>query len=205
MNRYLLLSLLTLTAASSKAEQAYTTVETALKHEPSFKAETILTLPAKTAVDAQKRKGGWKLVTLTEQDKNGWVRMLDLRIAPLSEQTSEDDPIMQSFKRVNIGLGGDGSAAGTLVRGIDARQTSGTAIRGLTAADIASASPDLNAVLAMEDLSADATAAKQFAMAAALEPQQIGYFKESSSWSVDTGDSTPTPGSDSDDGFMEDF
>jgi hypothetical protein len=135
---------------------------TELREAPGDQARSLAPLPAQTAVTrSNERQGPWVQVR-TAAGATGWVHLFD--VGPATAAAS----------------GSSGGAGGAL-RGVTglfssprANQTGTTAgIRGLDAADLAQAQPNLGAVTQMEGLRQNETEARSFADRSALRSAQV--------------------------------
>lgn len=146
------------------AETAVTNRETELKREPFSDAATLATLPTQSPVEILKRQGGWTQVKPANA-ATGWVRMLNLRLGSGSATKQGDSGAGALFNVARSGSSGN---------------TVTTGIRGLSEEDLRTARPNPQELQRMQQYTVSAPEAQQFASAAKLQKQQVGYFRGSS-------------------------
>ena len=153
-------------AAGSVAaqEQAFTNRSTELKDKAAADGKTLATLPENTGVKVLQRSGAWTRVDASGQ--SGFVRAFHLRFGATVESS------------------GSSSSGGGLLGGLfggpkQKQATMGTVgIRGLSADDFKTASPDAAALARMQSYRADNAAAERFAREAKLATVSINYLME---------------------------
>ena len=91
---------------------------TELRRSPATDADSVVSLPANTQVDAVERKGGWTRIKATAGE--GWVKMLALRYEGAGSAKSGDSGIAQLFNVARTGSSGTQVTTG--VRGLDEQQ-----------------------------------------------------------------------------------
>lgn len=155
-----LLAVLLLPLAGWAQEAGVTAVQTDLKKTPFLDGETLAALPAKTALSVQKRQGAWMQVK-TADGKQGWVRMLSVRLGDGSAKPSGGS-VGGTLAGLNRSLSGEGVAT--------------TGVRGLSEEDLKRSRPNPEEVARMDKFDVSAAEAKKFARAGGLKPQQLDYL-----------------------------
>lgn len=136
-----------------------------LRESPAESAPSLASLPAQTPVTRlQARRGPW-IEVRTAQGQTGWVHLFDVGTAPVAQGGN----IATGALRGLTSLFGGGNTLAPAAR----TSTATIGIRGLGAEEIASAQPNLTAVMMMETLRVDAGQAQQFGAAAGLAPQPV--------------------------------
>ncbi len=158
-NKVLAVLALCLSCSAWAGESGVTAVQTELKKSPFLDAATTARLPAKTALEILKRQGAWMQVK-TADGKNGWVRMLNVRLGSGGGTAS-------------AGLGGTLAGLG---RALNGEGTATTGIRGLSEEDLQNAKPNPEEVKRMDKYDVTAAEAKRFATAGGLKPQSVEYL-----------------------------
>ena len=144
------------------AEQTATVLrDTVLRSEPFSDADAIVSLKAKATLTLFKRQGGWYQVRVGEQQ--GWVRMSAIR--PGEAQSGGSAGIGETLRLLRNGRSG---ASGVTVA---------TGIRGLDAADMASATPNHQAVERLAQYQVPAEQATAFAAEAELKSNELSYLE----------------------------
>jgi hypothetical protein len=159
----LLLACLALAGHAFAQEQATTNRATELKDRPEADARTLSPLAADSTVKVLARQGGWTQVESGAQ--RGWVRAFHLRFQSTVETASSGSS-----------LGGLTSALGFGSR--KAPETSRVAsvgIRGLSAEDFKSASPDPAELKKLQSFRSDKASAERFAKEAKLAAVAVAY------------------------------
>jgi len=116
--RLVVLLVILAVAPVAAQETGFTARQTEVKKEPFSDAATIGALPEKTAVKVVKREGGWMQIESTAA--SGWVRMLSIRMNPVTEQGRGDSGVTSLFNVARTGS--SGTAVATGVRGLDKEQ-----------------------------------------------------------------------------------
>jgi hypothetical protein len=155
----LLLALL-LSPLLAWAEPATTIRATELKKAPAIDADTLVELPANTAVDAAERKGGWVRVKATGGE--GWVKMLSLRYGDTGTAKKGDTGLSQAFNVARTG------SSGTQVT---------TGVRGLDERELANAQPNTHELAKLDKFAADENGAARFAANGKLGAKKVDYPK----------------------------
>lgn len=158
-NKVLAVLALCLSFSAWAGESGVTAVPTELKKSPFLDAATTAQLPAKTALEIVKRQGAWMQVK-TADGKNGWVRMLNVRLGA-------------GGSTAGAGLGGTLAGLG---RALNGEGTATTGIRGLSEEDLQNARPNPEEVKRMDKYDVTAAEAKRFAAAGGLKPQTVDYL-----------------------------
>jgi hypothetical protein len=158
----LLIAALALAASfAAWGESAQTVKATDLKKTPFADAETVAALPENTTVEILKRQGPWTQVKAA--DKEGWVRMLALR---MGDGTAKG------------GSGGAGLAGLlNIARTGSSGTTVATGVRGLTKEELANAQPNPEEMRKLKQYTVGAKEARTFAAAGGLKAQQVDYLK----------------------------
>lgn len=164
MHRLLLLAALGLVvAAPLQAEEGATLLrDTELRSEPYSDARVIAVLKAHTTLTILERRGGWYQAR-TAGYQRGWVRMSAIRLGELKAGSSG---VGETLRFLSSGRSG---ASGVTVA---------TGIRGLSAADVANAKPNHQAVQRLGRYQASAVQAQSFADQARLKSRQLAYMDE---------------------------
>lgn len=150
----------TLQPAGSKG---MTSRETELKTAPKVDGETIRKLPTSTQLLIFERLGGWYRVSAT--NNQGWVRMLHVTLMTDSVKASAGAELA-SVAAIATGREGMGNVAAT------------TGIRGLNEEDLATASPNMARLQALDNFAVSKVGAEQFALRNGLISRTIPYLKE---------------------------
>ncbi|MGD9787713.1 MAG: SH3 domain-containing protein [Sulfuricellaceae bacterium] len=158
----LLIAALALAASfAAWGESAQTVKATDLKKTPFADAETVASLPENTTVEILKRQGPW--MQIKTADKEGWVRMLALR---MGDGTAKG------------GSGGAGLAGLlNIARTGSSGTTVATGVRGLTKEELANAQPNPEEMKKLKQYTVGAKEARTFAAAGGLKAQQVDYLK----------------------------
>lgn len=136
------------------AEPATLLKPTELRSQPQGSAVVISTLKTKDSVDITARKGAWASVK-TPDGKSGWVRVLNLRTG--------------SGQRGDAGIGTIASVFRTGSSG----NTVSTGVKGLSAEQLQSASPNPAEAARLTTYAANPAAARRFAKQGQLVSQQV--------------------------------
>jgi hypothetical protein len=159
MTKTLLIPLLFLPAVCA-ADPATLIRATELKRSPASDAQTVVTLPAESSVEALERKGGWTRVKASGGE--GWVKMLALRYQGSGSGKSGDSGLVQLFNVARTG------SSGTQVT---------TGVRGLDEEQLAHAQPNKAELAKMSRFAAQPDAAAAFAAKGQLSAQAVAYPK----------------------------
>lgn len=153
---------------------------TAVRDFPDASGRQLATLPAGASVDVFERSRLWLRVTppAGSPSSAAWLQITDVRLGGLPAPTAaagaapREGGAFSAFSRSVSGL----------LAGFQARRQSGYAgsnaqigIRGLTAAELATAAPNYQAFAELERHGVMPAAAQRFAFAAGLVPQRIQY------------------------------
>lgn len=160
-------------AAQAQTEPLVTKRSTELRESPAEGARSLAQLPARTPLNRLKdRSGPWVQVQVRpaaaggEVGASGWIHLFDLG-APTAVSTT-------------TGTTGNDTGASSLLRGVTSFFNRGSAsqgstvatstvgVRGLSAEDLARATPNPAAVDQVETWRVDAAAAKRFAATSSL-------------------------------------
>lgn len=160
--RLLVAVLAFMAACAAWAETGQTVKATDLKKTPFADAETVATLPENTAVEVLKRQGPWMQVKTN--GKEGWVRMLSLRLGDGSAKGSG----------TLSGIGGLLNIARTGSSG----NTVATGVRGLTKEELANAQPNPEELRKLKQYTVGAKEARAFAAAGGLKAQSVEYLSK---------------------------
>lgn len=166
------LSMLAVVSALAIGHSAWAQSETVtvkrdapLRESPAESAPSLASLPAQTPLTRlQARRGPW-IEVRTAQGQTGWVHLFDVGTAP----SAPGGNLATGALRGLTSLFGSGNALAPASR----TSTATVGIRGLGAEEIASAQPNLSAVMMMETLRVDAGQAQQFGDMAGLAPQWV--------------------------------
>jgi hypothetical protein len=161
-------SLMALCAAGAQAQGTGDTVvvkrPAELRETPATTARSVAALPVQTPLTRLERQGPWVQVR-TAQGQNGWVHMFDVG---LSGGASTGGNIATGALRNITNLFGRSNPQGQTQLA-----TSTLGIRGLGAADLNNAQPNVAAVSLVEGMRVDAGQARAFAGEAGLATQQV--------------------------------
>lgn len=148
---------LLLTSSLAFAESGSLLKDTELRSEPLGSADVVKPLSAKQVVDVSARQGAWAKVT-TADGATGWVRVLNLRTGSGEK-----------------GRAGFGSLASVFATGSSGNAVS-TGVKGLSAEQLRSASPNWSDAERLDSYVADAGAATTFAGQVPLQSQSLDYL-----------------------------
>ncbi len=155
MKKILLLGLLLIGATAFAEETVFTNRATELRAAPDYDAMVLQALPDKSPVMLIERKGAWSQVK--SGNLTGWVRMMHLRggavIVEAQPQTASASAA-SSFTRL---LGGNRNQP-------DPRSRNATlGVRGLSAEELKTATPNAKDLAKMAAMQADKPGAEKFA------------------------------------------
>jgi hypothetical protein len=157
--RTLALSLLAAIAAGAVLAEPGTVLKsTQLRSAPLGSADVVAELKAQQAVEITARQGAWAGVT-TGEGQQGWARILNLRTASGQASVASANQLASVFRT---------GSSGTSVS---------TGVKGLSAEQLRSASPDFGEVSELDTYAANAGDARQFAGAGQLQEQRVDYLE----------------------------
>lgn len=149
------------------AEQGTVLKDTSLRSQPLASAGEIGKLKANESVEITERKGAWAGIK-TAAGTEGWARILNLR----------------------TGSGAAASASGAQLASVFATGSSGvsvsTGVKGLSAEQLMSASPDSSQVSQLDSYAVASNDASQFAAQVPLNAQRVDYLAQerNSRWRI---------------------
>jgi hypothetical protein len=146
-------------AGAVMAESGTVVKATELRSEPQASAEVVGQLTAQQAVEITARQGAWAGVK-TDAGVEGWARILNLRTSSGQTASGGGDQLASVFR-----TGSRGSSVAT-------------ADKGLSAAELMSASPNHGDVALLDGYAASTSDASQFAAQGPLSSQSVGYLEE---------------------------
>lgn len=139
------------------AEPGVLLKDSELRKEPLGSAEIVKQLEAKDMVDITARQGAWAGVN-TEDGVEGWIRILNIRTGSGEK-----------------GRAGFGALASTFATGSSGQAVS-TGVKGLTANELRSASPNLAEAEALASYASSDADAAAFGQSGQLQSQSIAYL-----------------------------
>lgn len=148
--RAIVVSFAVLAAPGVAAQEAATNRATELRERPAADANSIASLPARTAVKVVGREGGWAQVDALE--RRGWLPTFHIRFAAAVE-TSSANPLMSVTSMLGIGSRQSPETSKVATIGV----------RGLTRDDFKAASPDNAALKQLQSYRATPAQADAFA------------------------------------------
>ena len=153
-------------APAASGEALVTKRLATLREEPSDTSRSLQTLPLRSPLTRLgDKQGPWIKVRLDDASQ-GWVHMFDVTLPePVSAAGSTSAGVLRSVTSF-FNRGNAASRSGNVA-------TSTVGIRGLTAQDIANATPNPQALQQAESFRLDAGQASQFASAARLNRQSV--------------------------------
>lgn len=158
--RVLALALAAAIAAGAVLAEPGTVLKaTELRSEPQASADVVARLDAKQTVEITARQGAWAGVR-TEDGAEGWARILNLRTG--SGQAS---------------AGGGGTQIASVFSTGSRGSSVATAVKGLSAAELLSASPNHGDVALLDGYASSSGDASQFAAQGPLSSQSVGYLE----------------------------
>ena len=155
-----MLSLYSLVQASDPGS---TTRSSDLFKKPSYQADKLGTLEKGTSLSVLDRQGGWYLVETAADARQGWVRMLSIRLGSGKKKTGDS------------GI----SALSQFARSGQSGQVVATGVRGLSEENIREAKPDIKELKKMQDYQASPNEAQAFAQDNDLKSRNISYLETS--------------------------
>jgi hypothetical protein len=155
--RALALALALALAGTAAAESGTVLKATELRAEPQASADVVGKLAAKQTVEITARQGAW-IGLKTTAGEEGWARILNLRTGGAGVQDRGD--LVAAFR-----TGATGSSVST-------------GIKGLSADELVSASPDHAEVALLDQYAVEAGDATAFAAEVPLATQDVAYVKQ---------------------------
>lgn len=146
-------------AGAVMAESGTVLKATELRSEPQASADVVAKLAAQQQVEITARQGAWAGLK-TDAGVEGWVRILNLRTGSGQGNAGGGDQLAAVFKS-----GSRGSSVATAVKGLSAEQ-------------LMSASANHGDVALLEQYAASSSDANGFAAEVPLASQQVAYLKE---------------------------
>jgi hypothetical protein len=159
------------THAQEKSGEALVVKRAAqLRDAPGEASRSLAPLPVQTALTRTgERQGAWIQVRMADGTA-GWLHMFDVTSASTASQGGAGASALRGLTSglTNFfGRGGSQAQSGSTVT------TSTIGIRGLDAADLANAQPNMASVTQIEAMRVDAGQAQQFASGAALSTRAV--------------------------------
>jgi hypothetical protein len=164
MKKLLMLSamIVAVFAASAVAKEVGTLrADVDLKAAPYSDAKTAGNVPAGTRVDVLERRGAWLRVTTA--DKNGWVRLYQVRLGEGPEQKGSSG----LGALWNVGQTGRSGTQGIVAT---------TGIRGMSAEQLKNAKPNPKEVEKLERYGANEAQARDEARAVGLKEKDVAFL-----------------------------
>ncbi|MCE1239070.1 MAG: SH3 domain-containing protein [Azonexaceae bacterium] len=158
LQHWLLPLLLSLTSLAHAQNSGALIRAADLKAEPFVDAASIATLPGDSIVTVVDGKGGWSKVK-TKDGKTGWVRMLNVRVASITPESSTLDQI------------------GNVMRTGTTKGTATTGVKGLSQEDIARSVPSPAEVKKLEAYRASDIDIHKFAATRKLTARNLPELK----------------------------
>jgi hypothetical protein len=146
--------------APSPPQAATTRNAEALRADPSPTAASVGNVAANARVQVVERKGFW--ARISSGNVSGWLKLSSLSLEPSG--TASAAPSLAGLASGRTGSGNIVSTAGT---------------RGLSAEDLRSAQPDMNAVASVKAMSVSGDAASRYAQDGGLKTRQLTYVSAS--------------------------
>lgn len=180
----LLTSGLLIGSGALQAEQyAVTLRDMDLRDGPYRDATGIARLGSDTRLQVLARKGGWYQISYERQ--TGWVRLTGLRLEHAAtgkgngKAKGKDKAPGQQDKISSLDTIGDALSGGIFStgRGRSSEATSTSGIRGLDEKDIGNASPNPQALAALDKHLVDAEQARRFAEQQKLHASKLDYLQ----------------------------
>jgi len=149
-------------AAGVMAAQEGTLIRAAdLKAKPQIDAPTVKALAENTPLQVQTNEGGWSQVS-TSDGKQGWVRLLNIRLSSASGGGS---------------VGKDIAALGNVARTGSTGASATTAAKGVSEEDLENATPNPAEVKKMDAYRASPAAATAYAKREKLMARDVAELK----------------------------
>lgn len=137
-----------------------------LRDAPGEASRTLAPLPVQTPLTRMgERQGPWIQVRMADGTA-GWLHMFDVTSANSASQGGAGASALRGLTNF-FSRGGSSAQSGSTVT------TSTIGIRGLDAADLANAQPNMASVTQIEAMRVDAGQARQFASSAALSTRSV--------------------------------
>lgn len=158
--RVLVLALAAAIAAGAAMAESGTVLKaTELRSEPQASADIVAKLAAQQPVEITARQGAWAGLK-TEAGVEGWARILNLRTG------------------AGQGTAGGGEQLAAVFRSGSRGSSVATAVKGLSADELMSASPDHAEVALLDEYAVEAGDATAFAAEVPLATQDVAYVKQ---------------------------
>lgn len=169
------------THAQEKSGEALVVKRAAqLRDAPGDASRTLAPLPVQTPLTRTgERQGAWIQVRMADGTA-GWLHMFDVTSASTASQSGVGASALRGLTNF-FNRGGSSAQSGSTVT------TSTIGIRGLDAADLANAQPNMASVTQIEAMRADAGQARQFASGAALSTRVVDPLPVPQTASPSTG------------------
>jgi hypothetical protein len=155
--RKLLIPLL-LASSLAMAEPGTLNKSSVLHAQPFSDADTVATLPAKTAVNVLARQGAWAQVQAG--DNTGWVRIFDVSTGSGQQGDSGVSSLASMFKTGSTG------------------STVSTGVKGLSGEDLTNAKPNPAEAAKLGKYMSSSDDATQGARQVKLSPQTVAFLPE---------------------------
>jgi len=147
----------TVAAGVALAEPGTVLKATELRSEPQASAEVVAKLAARQGVEITGRQGAWAGIR-TDAGQEGWTRILNLRTGGGQAGTGGGNPLAYA-------TGSRGSSVAT-------------AVKGLSADELMSASPNHAELALLDEYAAAPDDAAAFAAEVPLAAQDVAYVKD---------------------------
>jgi uncharacterized protein YgiM (DUF1202 family) len=151
-------------AAPAAAERAAVIRAGDLKAKPAIDASTVASLAANQSVNVLGRQVGW--VQVETGGKNGWVRMLNLRMEAATG-TAKPAPRRAGASPASLFTGSSGKTVTTGIKGMDEE-------------DIRNATPNMAEVAVLASLAVQPAEASANAQKNGLKEHKVEHLKEGS-------------------------
>lgn len=152
------LCLACITFTAQAGEAAYTVRATEMRAKPFSDAAAVASLPENSPVEVLTRKAGW--MQIKGGDKNGWVKLLDLRFGDASAPKKSGSSGLGAL--FNVATGGGNTVS--------------TGVRGLSEEKLKDPKPDPQALETVQHYAVSKNDAMQFGRAGQLAAQSIDYL-----------------------------
>jgi hypothetical protein len=146
-------------AGAAMAESGTVLKATELRSEPQASADVVAKLAARQPVEITARQGAWAGLK-TEAGVEGWARILNLRTG------------------AGQGNAGGGEQLAAVFRSGSRGSSVATAVKGLSADELMSASPDHAEVALLDQYAVEGSDATAFAAEVPLATQDVAYVKQ---------------------------
>lgn len=151
---------------SNAAETAKTLLIVDLKQEPYADAANVSNVPASTAVEVLKRRGGWVQVK-SSTGSEGWLKMTSIKYGDAPAASGESG----WGSLLNVARSGRSGNTGVTVT---------TGVRGLSPEELKNARPDPEAVKKLDTFPKGKSEGQSFASAGKFKNQQVEYLASAS-------------------------